>query len=101
MVVAAPPPLEVHLPEQVQVQELGRVDAPLSEQTLSAIRARIPNTKILEAWPSKVPGLIALKLENGRVAYTDESARFFILGLIFDLDSGQGLDGQMDAIETP
>lgn len=99
MITAAPPPVEVALPAVTFAD--GQVSESHAEQLLDLMRKRLPNTQIFDAWPSKVPGLIALKLENGRVAYTDKSARFLIMGVVFDLETGQGLDGQMDTFNNP
>lgn len=67
-----------------------------SEEVLTKLRAALPSTSIEAAWPSRVPGLYGVRLSNGQVAYTDVNARFFILGVIFDLGNGQALDGALD-----
>jgi len=40
--------------------------------------------------------MVALRLGNGTVAYTDKSARYLLLGLVLDSVTGQALDRQLD-----
>ena len=94
----APPPVEVVMPTQAQPG--GQVQQQDADLALALIRATLPKTKFIRAWPSVVPGLIGLKLENGQIAYTDKSARYFILGVVLDTATGQGLDGQMDPVTS-
>lgn len=60
------------------------------------LQAKLVNTNILGVSPSKIPGMLRVKLENGNIGYTDTDGEFFIFGLIFDLDRGdvdKALDG--------
>ena|SRR5690606_18960643 len=98
MTAYAPPPVEVVMPAHAQVS--GQVTQVEADLALASLRQTLPKTDFLSAWPSSVPGLVALKLKNGQVAYTDTSARFFILGVVFDTTTGQALDGQMNAISN-
>lgn len=73
-----------------------------ADRALQEVRGRIPHTQFVSAQPSRVPGLVVLRMEGGKVAYTDASGKFLILGLIFDIDTGAALDGQMDGVSgTP
>lgn len=66
---------------------------------LSNISKAIPGTKFVAAWPACVPGLVALKLVDGSVAYTDKNARYLVLGLVLDTLTGKALDRQMDGLK--
>lgn len=63
---------------------------------LEKARTAFPNTQFNEAWPSCLPGMTALRLANGTVAYMDKSARYLMLGLVLDSATGQALDRQLD-----
>jgi uncharacterized protein YecA (UPF0149 family) len=67
-----------------------------AEQVLGKARLAFPNTSFVRAWPSCLPGMTALKLANGSVAYMDKSARYLMLGLVLDSATGQALDRQLD-----
>lgn len=67
-----------------------------ADQTLNLLRQNFPGTSFESAWPSCVAGLFAARMENGRVAYTDKSARYLVLGLVFDSVTGAALDQQME-----
>lgn len=67
-----------------------------ADQTLSLLRQNFPSTPFESAWPSCVTGLFAVRMESGRVAYTDKSARYLVLGLVFDSVTGAALDQQME-----
>lgn len=56
---------------------------------LAAMRGKLPRTVIKAAKPSVVCGLIELQLENGNVAFTDKSGRYFIMGLMMDTATGR------------
>lgn len=98
MVTAAPPPVEVVMP--APVQQAGQLTQRDADAALAIMQSVLRGTKFLSAKPSSVPGLVVLQMENGKVAYTDKSARYFIVGVVFDTVTGEGLDGQMQAI-TP
>lgn len=66
-----------------------------ADQVLSRLRLAFPKTEMVEAWPAELPGFVAVRLANGGVAYADQTARFFILGLVFDTHKGTALDGQL------
>jgi hypothetical protein len=71
-----------------------------ADLALKEVRGRIPHTQFVGASPSRVPGLVVLHMGGGKVAYTDVSGKFLILGLIFDIDTGKALDGQMDGVSS-
>lgn len=63
---------------------------------LQKARQTFPRTEFTDAWPSCVPGLTALRMSNGTVAYMDKSARYLLLGLVLDSATGAALDRQLD-----
>ena len=87
-------------PVEVQVKALAAASAALSQAeadaALARLRGAMPGTQFDSAKPSVMPGLIVLRLSNGKVAYTDKAGRYFIVGLIFDTQTGAALDKQMD-----
>ncbi|MNR71647.1 hypothetical protein D3C71_22780 [compost metagenome] len=93
----APPPMEVVMPAPTPA---GRVTQAEADRVLAALQQQLRATKFVKAWPSDVPGLVALRLDSGQVAYSDKSARYFFLGVVLDTATGAALDGQMDAITT-
>lgn len=66
------------------------------QEILARLRAALPGTKFTEAWSARLPGFIAVRLENGEVAYADKFARYLILGLVFDTAAGSALDRQLE-----
>lgn len=68
-----------------------------ADKLLRALRQNLPGTAFESAWPSCVPGLLAVRMQNGQVAYADKSARYLVLGLVFDSATGAALDQQMDS----
>jgi hypothetical protein len=58
---------------------------------------RLPNTRVEQLERSALPGFYLVRMADGRIAYTDASARFLVLGVVFDLVKGQALDGALDA----
>jgi len=75
----------------------GAVSDEEAQAALKAISQAMPKTNFLKAWPSCVPGMVALKLANGTTAYTDRTARYLVVGLVFDTATGNALDRQMAA----
>lgn len=67
-----------------------------TERALTNVRSAFPRTRFDAAWPSGFPGLVALRLGNGDVAYTDKNGRYLMLGLIFDSATGTVLDRKLD-----
>ncbi|WP_068673562.1 MULTISPECIES: disulfide isomerase DsbC N-terminal domain-containing protein [unclassified Variovorax] len=78
----------------------GRLTQLEADEVLSRLRGTLRGTRFLKAWPAAVPGLVTLQLENGEVAYADKSARYFLMGVVFDTATGKGLDRQMDPTDT-
>lgn len=93
----APPPAPPEPP--AQVARAPAADSPV--EVLAAVRRRYPGTGIEAAATSQVPGLYRLTLSGGRVAYTDKTGRYLLLGLILDADTGSALDNQLDAVSSP
>lgn len=81
--VAAPAGSGAATPEEVGV-------------ALAAVRSAFPRTRFDSAWPAAAAGLVALRLGNGEVAYTDKRGRYLMLGLILDSQTGTALDRQLD-----
>jgi len=78
----------------------GTIEAHEVQAAFIQLQQRFPRTEFKEAWAACAPGLIAVRLSNGELAYTDKSGRYLILGLVFDSATGQALDRQLDPIET-
>jgi hypothetical protein len=97
MAAAAPPPVAVVMPA---AEASGRLTQLEADQVLERLQSTLRATRFLKAWPAAVPGLVALELENGQVAYADKSARYFLMGVVFDTATGKGLDRQMDPTDT-
>lgn len=63
---------------------------------LGKARNAFPNTPMVKAWPVPLPGLVALEMSNKSIAYTDKTARYLIMGIVFDSFTGKALDNQME-----
>lgn len=68
------------------------------QRALARLRGANPGTAYVSAEASKVPGLIKITLADGKLAYADKSGRYLFVGVIFDMDVGQPLDGALDAL---
>lgn len=71
------------------------------QQALTRLRAANPGTTFVNAEPSTVPGLIKLTLGGGKLAYSDKSGRYLLVGVVFDMSIGTALDGALDAVSPP
>ncbi len=89
-----PPPAIVARAEEHRCP--ASVSQAAADAALHALSKTLPQTKFIKAWPACAPGLIAVKLANGTVAYTEASGRFLLLGLVMDTATGKALDGQLD-----
>ena len=69
-----------------------------ADRALASLSQTMPKTKFLRAWPACFPGLIAVQLGDGSVAYTDTTARYLIIGLVLDTSSGKALDHQLEGL---
>jgi hypothetical protein len=87
------PPSAYHAPAMS-----SRVTVADAQAALERLRAANPGTRFLRAEPSRVPGLIKLTLEDDKLAYSDKSGRYLIVGVIFDMTAGAALDGALDAV---
>lgn len=67
---------------------------------LAALRKRQVGTPFQGARSSEVPGLVTILLPEGKVAYSDISGRYYIVGVVFDLATGKALDGALDGQPT-
>lgn len=88
------PPSAIHAPAPV-----SRVTVADAQRALERLRASNPGTTYVSAEPSSVPGLVKLTLTDGKLAYTDKSGRYLIMGVIFDMTAGKALDGALDAVQ--
>lgn len=88
------PPSAIHAPAPV-----SRVTVADAQRALERLRASNPGTTYVSAEPSSVPGLVKLTLAGGKLAYTDKSGRYLIMGVIFDMTVGKALDGALDAVQ--
>ena len=86
-------PVEVRADAPAPTQRVSPEEA---ERAMRVLQGAMPTTRFVSAWPSAMPGLVALRLANGQVAYTDKTGRYFVVGLIFDSNTGAALDKQMD-----
>lgn len=84
-IIASPAPAVSGLASPAEVQS-----------ALAGVRAAFPRTRFDSAWASPAAGLVALRLGNGQVAYTDKFGRYLMLGLILDSTTGIALDRQLD-----
>ena len=89
----APHEVRIEAPALRSSNTVSQQDA---DKALMTLQASLKKTKFISAWPSAVPGLVALRLDSGQVAYTDKSGRYFVVGLVFDSVTGQALDRQLD-----
>lgn len=67
----------------------------VAAQVLARIQARLPGTRFVKAWATPVTGLYAVQMDSGRVAYTNATGTYFILGLLFDTATGKALYNQL------
>lgn len=67
---------------------------------LKALKRRQVGTPFQGARPSEVPGLVTILLPDGKVAYSDISGRYYIVGVVFDLATGKALDGALEGQST-
>ncbi len=94
MPAIALPPVPYEAPASSGAGRLSQAEA---DEVLLSLQSSLKATRFVKAWPSPIPGLAALRMESGQVAYADKSGRYFFLGLVFDTATGVALDGQMDA----
>lgn len=95
--LALPP----HSAAATRAERLQQVNA--SSGLLARLRALLPNTPIVRVTRTEVPGLWRVELGEGKVAYTDGSGRYLVLGLVIDLHTGRALDDALSgtASNTP
>ncbi len=89
---AAPPPIAIERPA---VRSHGLSEAQI-QAAVAQMRARLPRTPVVAAKASAIPGLIAVELANGQVVHLDSAGRYLLLGLAFDLTTGQPLEGLLE-----
>lgn len=89
------PPAAVEV-VKLSPSERGMLSPKEVDSALTQIRQALPNTKIVRAWAAQLPGLVAVELEDGKVAYTDRKGRYLILGVVLDTATGGALDRQLD-----
>ena len=63
------------------------------DSAYAVIKGRLASTPFKGARLSEVCGLIRLEMDGGKTAYTDKTGKYFILGLVLDLDTGSPADG--------
>lgn len=85
----APPPAIVRPATQAQ-----------ADAALAQLRKRQVGTPFVGARPAEMPGLITILLPDGKVAYSDISGRYYIVGVVLDLAQGKALDGVLDGHPT-
>ena len=92
----ANPPAAPALSAPACALSLTQADADLA---LKRISGGMKGTRFERAWPSCLPGMVALKLNSGETAYTDKYGRDLVIGLVFDTTTGTALDRQMDGLK--
>lgn len=80
----------------VRPADSTRVSQGDADAALARLQASMKATRFTAAWPAELPGLIAVRLDSGEVAYTDKTGRYFIFGLILDTATGAALDKQLE-----
>lgn len=93
-------PLEPIASEIKQDAILEKITKADCEIALSSIKSKFPNTMFVSAKPSELNGYILLELQDGSFAYTDKSAKFLIIGVIFDTVKGYAIDQSMSGSLT-
>lgn len=96
MILAQAPMPPAAVEHVVQPRRVIRAEQQAADRVLQKVRAALPRTNFVSAKPSAIPGFIALTMSNGQVAYTDHAARFFVIGLAFDLTTGKPIDNTLD-----
>lgn len=91
----ATPPQEVRCEPIKGSSALSQADANSARKNIGQA---LPKTKIVNAKPSSLPGMVMLELEDGKVAYTDRTGRYLLLGVVFDTVAGKALDNQLDGL---
>ena len=91
-----PPPEQPAAIAPACASSLTQAEADRARERIAGV---LPRTRFVEAWPACLPGYVALKLEDGSVAYTDKNGRYLVLGLVFDTSTGKALDRQMDGLK--
>lgn len=61
----------------------------------SEFKIKFPNLSYTSFNYSEAIGLYVITLDNGSFAYTDCSYKYLFVGIIFDTDSGNAIDGQL------
>jgi Disulfide bond isomerase protein N-terminus len=93
---ASPPPEQPAAIALACAPVLSQADADLARERIAGT---LSATKFTAAWPATLPGFVALRLEDGSVAYTDKYGRYLVLGLVFDVSNGKALDRQLDGLK--
>lgn len=93
----ANPPSPPELRAPACALSLTQAEADLA---LQRIAGGMKGTQFERAWPSCLPGMVALKIKkSGETAYTDKYGRYLVFGLVFDTTTGTALDRQMDGLK--
>jgi hypothetical protein len=70
------------------------MDCPVqAEVVLQQVASALPATRFRGAKLLEGPCLVELTLANGSVAYADRSGRYFLIGALLDLKTGDGVGG--------
>jgi hypothetical protein len=73
-----------------------RVSQAEASKALTTLKSLQLGTPFVGSRPSDAPGLVTILLPGGKVAYSDISGRYYIVGVVFDLETGKALDGALD-----
>ena len=65
------------------------------------IKSRLASTSFKSAKASEVCGLLRLEMADGKIAYTDKTGRYFILGLLLDTKTGSPADASIQVDRQP
>lgn len=88
-----PPAAPIQAPAaQVQTIQQTPTDA-AAEAARQKLQARLPRTPTQSSTQTPVVGLYAVQMADGQVIFTDDSARYLLIGVMMDLDTGKMLYG--------
>lgn len=92
--VADMPPAAPTQAPAAQVQTISQTPVDKAAEAARAkLQARLPRTPTQTSWTTPVTRLYAVQMSDGQVVFTDESARYLVIGVMMDLDTGKMLYG--------
>ncbi len=93
LVADMPPAAPVQAPA-AQVHVIQKTPAEqAAESARRKLQARLPQTSMRTGAATPITGLYAVQMADGQVIFTDGSARYLLMGVMVDLDTGEMLYG--------